>query len=125
MQKILNINQVKTMISKHLNKKIINDMLELGLHYKFYYNNDGILYAKINLKYISFYNFLDDIDIYCYLYEYIQNKYFIINIHPEYNVVYISLNGEKLNINIFENFFNDFNPNIMNYINSIKLLYKL
>ena len=74
---------------------------------------------------ISFYNFLDDIDIYCYLYEYMPNKYFIINIHLEYDTIYISLNGEKLNINTFENFFNDFNPNIMNYINSIKLLYRL
>jgi len=124
MQKVLDTNQVKAMISKHLNKKIIDDMLEFGLYYKFYYN-DNILYAKINEKYISFYNFLDDIDIYCYLYEYMLDKYFIINIYPEYDYISISLNGEKLGINTFENFFNDLNPSIMAYINSIKLLYKL
>lgn len=128
MQKVLDINQIKAMIIKHLNKKIIsNDLLKLCLYHKFYYNNDIILYAKANARYISFCDFLNDtnIDIYHYLYEYSLNKYFIINIYPIYHDITISINGKESDADEFKFFFNDLDPNIMNYINSIKLLYTL
>ena len=139
MYKVLNINQVKAIISKHLNKKIIDNLLKLGLSRKFYYNNilcakpdchkfyynNIILYAKTDTRYIFFCDFLNDIDICHYLYEYLFNKYFIINIYPVYNYISISINGKELNINEFKFLFKDLNPNIMHYINSIKLLHKL
>lgn len=143
MHKVLEINQVKTIISKHLNKKIIDNLLKINLGHKFYYNNirlcaklnchkfyyrnDNILYAKTNTRYIYFCNFLNDkdIDVHHYLYEYRPNEYFIINIYSIYNYFTISINGKELYINEFESFFNDLDSNTKNYINSIKLLYKL
>jgi len=127
MHKILEINQVKTMISKHLNKKIINNLSDLCLGHKFYYNNGDILYAKTDTRYISFCDFLNDIniDVHHYLYEYLPNKYFIINIYFIYDDVTISINGKESDTDEFKFFFNDLDPNIMNYINSIKLLYKI
>ena len=128
MQKVLDINQIKAIISKHLNKKIVDNLLKPYLYHKFYYNNGDILYAKTDVRYIFFCDFLNDMNMdRChYLYEYLPNKYFIINIYPVYNDITFSINGKESDINEFEAFFNDLNPNIINYINSIKLLlYKL
>ena len=142
MHKVLEINQIKVMISKHLNKKIIDNLLQFSSCYKIYYNNNRlyaktdyhkfyynkiILYGKTDTRYISFCNFLNDmsIDIYHYLYEYLLNKYCIINIYPVHNYISISMNGKESDIDEIESFFNNLNSNIMNYINSIKLLYKL
>ena len=128
MQKVLDINQIKAIISKHLNKKIVDNLLKPYLYHKFYYNNGDILYAKTDVRYIFFCDFLNDMNMdRChYLYEYLPNKYFIINIYLTYNNdISISINGKELDVDEFEFSFNDLNSNIINYINSIKLLYKL
>lgn len=105
MQNLLDINQIKAIISKHLNKKIIGNLLKPYLYHKFYYNNGDILYAKTDIRSISFCDFLNDMNIdRChYLYEYLPNKYFIINIYCTYNNdISISMNGKELDVDEFE-----------------------
>ena len=61
MHKVLEINQVKAIISKHLNKKIIDNLLKLGL--TFYVQNQIVI------------NFITIMILY-YMRKLIQNIFF-------------------------------------------------